>query len=123
MGDIFKICPSCQREWKTQQSFILDEELELNGYSVDFEDLKEGLLFFTHKKKDCFSTLAMSVKYFINLYDGPFYPEKKIGAEACPGYCFDENQLERCDVLCEGAYVREIIDIIRKKDFETHLPG
>jgi hypothetical protein len=39
---------------------------------------------------------------------------RKNDTAECPGYCNNQNQLSRCNMLCECAYVREIIEIIKK---------
>ena len=74
----FKKCPSCNEIWSTQNEFITDELLEINGYKTDFEKLEYGLFFFTHKNNNCFSTMAIEVKDFMNLYKGTIYSEKKL---------------------------------------------
>jgi hypothetical protein len=73
------------------------------------------MFFFTHKKKGCFSTMVVEVSEFLNLYDGPRYREHKPGEEICPGYCHEKSNLERCDALCECAFVREITQILKQK--------
>ena len=111
----FKKCPSCNEIWSTQNEFITDKLLEINGYKADFEKLEYGLFFFTHKNNNCFSTMAIEVKDFMNLYKGTIYSERKTGGEECPRYCLDKDQLDRCNVLCECAFAREIIQIIKNK--------
>lgn len=113
MDDLFKLCPNCRKQWRTQNSFLSDCELELNGYKADFEKLEQGMFFFTHKKEACLSTMVIEVRQFLNLYDGPIYPERKTGLEACSGYCMDTSRLDRCEAFCEYAFVREIISIIK----------
>ena len=96
-------------------NFVSDCEIELNGYKADFEKLEYGIFFFTHHKKECFSTMAIEAGNFFSLYDGPIHTERKTGTEECPSYCKDINQLNRCDAFCECAFVREVINIIREK--------
>ena len=112
---IFKTCPMCLTEWKTRDDFLDDKSLELNGYKADFEKLEWGLFFFTHKKEDCLSTMTIEAKDFLSLYSGKKYTERSTGEEDCPGYCLDENQLNRCDALCECAFNREVIQIIKER--------
>lgn len=115
MPDSFKTCPCCQKFWESQEEFINDKKLELNGYNADFEKLESGLFYFTHQVPDCYSTMAIEVSDFLNLYSGTRYPERQTGTKGCPGYCLDSNQLSRCNALCECAFVREICHIIREK--------
>ena len=111
----FKTCPHCFQIWPTRDDFISDSQLELNGYKADFEKLEYGLFFFTHQKSGCHSTMAIEVVDFKDLYSGEIYTERKTGSEECPRYCLDKEQLDRCDAICECAFVREIIQIIRNK--------
>jgi hypothetical protein len=111
--DHFKTCPCCNHIWQKRNLFLSDSALLLNGYQADFESLEEGLLFFTHEDGDCFSTLAMDVGDFIDLYTGPRWPERKTGTKACPGHCLDKNNLEPCQATCECAVVRELLQLIK----------
>lgn len=110
---IFKTCPGCCATWPTRDDFLADGNLELNGYKADFKELSYGLYFFTHKANDCFSTMALEVQDFQDLFTGTIYQERRTGEGECPRYCMKENQLQRCAVRCECAFAREIIQIIR----------
>ena len=114
-GKVFKICPMCLTEWETRDDFLNDQSLEINGYGVDFEKLEWGLFYFTHKKTGCFSTMALEAKDFLDIYSGKRYTERQTGKEGCPGYCLEKNQLDRCDAVCECAFNREVIAIIKEK--------
>jgi hypothetical protein len=109
----FKQCPNCQEVWETREVFISDNQLELNGYKSDFEELDYGLFFFTHQKSNCHSTMAIEIKDFKSLYTGTIYPARLTKSDACPRYCIDRDQLDRCDAHCECAYVREIMQILK----------
>ena len=109
---VFKRCPCCFKVWASRDDFLADSSLELNGYKSDFQKLEYGLFFFTHKVESCFSTMALEVKDFIDMYTGNSYSDRKTLSEECPRYCIDEKQLSRCDALCECAFVREVIQII-----------
>lgn len=111
----FKICPMCSKEWETRDEFLADQAIELIGYKADFERLEWGLFYFTHNVDGCFSTMALEAKDFLSLYSGQKYTERRTGMEECPGYCLDEKQLDRCDALCECAFNREIIQIIKER--------
>lgn len=108
--------------WATRDDFLADSNLLLNGYQADFQDLEYGMFFFTHKIADCASTMALMVKDFRDLYTGPTYPESKALSEECPRYCIDENEMSRCDALCECAFTREIIQIIREQQGSAGSP-
>ncbi|HMK56293.1 MAG TPA: hypothetical protein VK448_06635 [Dissulfurispiraceae bacterium] len=112
---VFKKCPGCFRDWSTRDDFLSDNSLELNGYKADFEKLEYGLFFFTHKVDGCCSTMALEVKDFLGIYTGKMYTDRKTLSDECPGYCTDEKQLSRCDALCECAFAREIMHIIRQR--------
>ncbi len=112
---IFKMCPMCSTEWESRDQFLDDKSLELNGYGADFEKLEWSLFYFTHKKEGCFSTMALEAKEFLDLYTGKKFTERRTDEEECPGYCHDEEQLDRCEALCECAFNREIINIIKER--------
>lgn len=109
---MFKTCPGCFHAWQTRQEFLADPSIELNGYKADFSDLEYGMFFFTHKSAPCCSTMTLMVEDFRSLYSGPTYPDNKALSEECPRYCLDDQQLSRCDALCECAFAREISQII-----------
>lgn len=112
---MFKVCPYCGKIWNSQQDFLADSDLEFIGYKADFEKLENGLFFFNHKVNDCYSTLTIDALIFFNIYIGPRYSVRKTDTAECPGYCNDQNQLHRCPVMCECAYVREIASILNLK--------
>jgi hypothetical protein len=100
------------------------EVILLNRVNVDkHNDTKDttslcllhGLFFFTHKAAGCFSTMALETGDFLDIYKGKKYAERKAGSAECPGYCRDRKELRRCDAMCEGAVVREIIQIISER--------
>jgi hypothetical protein len=107
-------CSGCDRSWKDRSDFLEDKDIILNGYQVNFLDLKLGWFLFTHKVQSCNSTLAVPAGYFLDLYSGPIFERRKTGTEECPEYCLHQDNLERCPSLCECAFVREIIQILRR---------
>lgn len=111
----FKICPGCNQIWETRNDYLNDETLVLNGYKADFKALEYGMFFFTHRVEGCCSTMVLLVNEFQDLYTGPLYPENKAISEECPRYCMDENELSRCDALCECAFAREIMHLINNR--------
>jgi len=62
----------------------------------------------------CKGTLGLEVSAFEDLYDGPIFQGRATGSDDCPGYCPHEDSLDPCLVKCECAFVREIIQILKK---------
>lgn len=115
----FKRCMNCLELWSSRDDFLSDPNLVLDGYKADFECLEYGLFFFTHMKPVCFSTMALEVADFMDVYQGPRHSERNTGQPGCPGYCLDKAQLQRCEARCECAFVREIIQVIKKNGKQT----
>jgi hypothetical protein len=105
----------CSKEWETRNQFLEDLSLELNGYEADFEKLEWGLFYFTHKAEGCCSTMTLKAEEFLSLYSGKKYSDRRTGMEGCPGYCLEKEQLDRCDAICECAFNREVIQIIKAR--------
>ena len=112
----FKTCPKCLARWETRDDFLSDSAIELVGYQADLTTLEFGLLLFNHTAPDCSTSLALFAYQFLDLYSGPRAPEIKALLPGCPRYCLDENYLGRCDVVCECAFIREVINVIRNTD-------
>ena len=108
---MFKRCPKCYFEWSRRADFLGDPNLEPIGYQVNFSALKAGIFLFNH---DCKGTLAIAVGEFSDLYSGPIFKERADGSQECPGQCLHEDNLAPCPAHCECAYVREILQLIRK---------
>ena len=104
----------CGFQWSDRHQFLSDSTIIINGYAADFEDLKLGLLFFTHDTKNCGTTITIYAEEFWDMYEGKMFEVSMRGKEGCPGYCLHEEQLERCEQYCECAYVRGIIQIIKQ---------
>ena len=107
----FKTCAVCRRSWKTRDEFLEDPTIDLIGYQVHFKDLHKGLFLFNHS---CHTSLAIPAEKFIDLYHGEIIQGRKTGTVECPGYCLHEDVLEACPAECECAYVREIMQLIRR---------
>lgn len=107
-------CSGCNYLWNNRSEFLEDQNIILNGYQVNFIDLTLGWFLFTHKVKSCNSTMALSATHFLDLYSGPIYQDRKTGTEECPEYCLHQDNLERCPSTCECAFVREIIQVVRR---------
>lgn len=117
----FKICSMCATKWETLDDFINDPLLFINGYQAHFERLGQSLFYFTHQKEGCFSTIAIKAEEFLSLYSGKQYKERRTNKEDCPLYCFEKEQLDRCDAFCECAFNREIIEIVKTKQNNKRL--
>ncbi len=116
---MFKQCNVCKTRWESREEFLEDPDIDTIGYQVNFEELSAGMFLFNHS---CGTTLALKAEDFLDLYDGPIFTEKAAGTEQCPGYCLYRKRLDSCPVKCECAYVREIIQIIRKWDKKSGQP-
>jgi len=111
MKNNFKVCPACGFEWKSRNDFLNDNSVYIIGYQAHFESLKTGIFLFNHS---CKGTLALEVSDFADLYDGPVFEERATGSDDCPGHCLHENILDPCPAKCECAFVREVIQILKK---------
>ena len=112
MTPMFKKCTVCGATWRTRAKFLSDPALVLVGYQVDFRELTARLFLFNHS---CRSTLAIQAEAFTDLYDGPVFETRATGSEACGSHCLHVQDLEPCPAACECAFVREIIQIIKKR--------
>jgi hypothetical protein len=86
------------------------------GYQVNFEKLDLGFLLFNHNASECRTTMAIEAGAFRDLYEGPTYATPLTNTDTCPGYCLHQEELRLCPEKCECAYVREIIQLIKKWD-------
>ena len=111
----FKICSMCKTSWDSREQFLNDATLDLNGYMADPNIPENGLFYFTHKRTDCFSTLAIQTSQFLDLHTGKKYDELKYNTDECQGHCFSKNDLSPCNANCSCAYIREIIQILQAK--------
>jgi hypothetical protein len=117
MGDlrneeVMKRCPCCRYVWETRDVFLSDPRLAVVGYQVNFDDLLLGFFLFSHLT--CESTIALPAGLFRDLYDGPVHAGRATGTADCPEYCLRKAELGPCPAKCECAYVREVLQIIRR---------
>ena len=117
---IFKTCSCRKTPWFSRDEFLDDSNIELVGYQVNFGDLVLGFFLFNHAT--CQSTIGIPAGHFKDLFDGPVFSECLAGSEQCPGYCLQRKVLHPCRARCEGAYVREIIQIVRDWPKEVCFP-
>ena len=108
---LFNECLPCGAKWVSRDDFLEDPEIEIVGYHANFDDLLAGTFLFNHT---CGAALSLSVRYFNGLYEGTIFTERATGSDDCPAYCLYQDQLDKCMVRCECAFVRNIIDIIKK---------
>jgi len=108
---LFKECTCCNRRWLTRLEFLTDPNLKLVGYQVNFEVLELGYFLFNHDS--CGSTIAIHADLFQDLYNGPVFKVRKTHTNDCNAHCLHQNDLEPCPALCECAYVREILQVVR----------
>jgi hypothetical protein len=107
----YKRCNVCRTEWSSRDDFVGDPGTELVGYQVNFVDLERGLFLFGHS---CGTTLALSAAEFTDLYDGPIAQSRRTGEADCPGHCLRHDDLEPCPAHCECAFVRELLQTLRR---------
>ncbi|MBU0508000.1 hypothetical protein KKH27_04095 [bacterium] len=108
-------CKKCHQSWHSVEELIDDPAVTLNGFQVFPFDLHQGLLLFTHRRKDCGSTFAVPVVMFRSLYDRMEYTELNLGKETCPGYCLDSANTDACDDHCSLHWVRVVMQIIMER--------
>ena len=108
---VFTECLPCGHQWFSRDDFLGDPNVEIIQYEVNFDNLLAGQFIFNHS---CGERFPLSVRNFNGLYHGPIFQERATGSDICPGYCLYRDQLNACSARCECAYVRAIIDIIKK---------
>jgi len=111
----FKVCTSCKYPWPGRDAFLSDPKLRVIGYQVNFGDPEHGLFLFNHNVRDCGTTLAIEAGKFTDMYDGPVIKDRLDGKKGeCPGYCLYESKLVPCPAKCNCAYVREVLQKVKK---------
>lgn len=108
---MFEQCDLCKLVWPTRGEFLADPDVVLVGYQVNFCDLLTGHFAFKHS---CGSSFAICAVEFPDLYDGPIFERRLTGSDECPGYCLREHDLRPCPAMCECAYVRDVVRVIKK---------
>jgi hypothetical protein len=68
MHGLFKQCPFCKKEWISEDEFLQDRTLLINGYQfagkLTTSPFPDGYLLFTHSVQGCGTTLAVKAKTF-----------------------------------------------------------
>jgi len=113
---IFKKCPMCSHLWQTREEFLNSPDIKLIGYQAAFNNPEKGLYLFNHMDPNCGSTLSIQVSLFRDLYVGPVYDRPKTGTEECQRHCLNLRNLQPCSAHCSLAYIREIMQLILKKE-------
>ena len=108
---MFHTCPSCKFVWSTRADFLADAGVELLAYKVSFADLMAGVFLFQHR---CKGLVTLHAGEFADLYHGPIFSEPQTGSEDCPGLCLRKEDFRPCPVKCECAFVREVLQIIKR---------
>ncbi len=110
----FKICSCCGHSWPLRDTFLSDPFIELIGYKAHFEQLELGMFLFNHTLSTCGTTLTIEAGTFKDLYHGPIYSTPLTSSEQCPEYCLNHYELRPCPAQCSCAYIREILQIIKR---------
>lgn len=105
----FKQCTCCKGVWKNLSDLIRDENVQVIGYQPAFSDSYEGLFFFSHRAKECGTTIAIPAYHLLPLYDGPEYLVNMAGSEQCNELCKSFFDFRKCGNECSMRWVREII--------------
>jgi hypothetical protein len=113
---LYKICSMCGKTWYRPADLVSDQLLRLNGYQAAVPDSEKGLLLFTHETDGCNSTLAVPARDFRFMYDGPVYSECNFGQPTCESHCLEHSDLEACAAQCCMAWVRDLIQYIRRHE-------
>jgi len=117
----FKKCSCCGTVWENLTDLIRDEQVKIIGYQAAFSDSYEGLFFFSHRSRQCGTTIAIPVSCFTNLYKGPVYTEHLVCTELCNGLCDSFYDFGVCAQECDMRWVREIIEVLQNRGPEEVL--
>jgi hypothetical protein len=117
----YKVCPSCKKTWDDPLDLIRDRSLRLNGYQAVVPDSTDGLLLLTHEAAGCRSTLAVFVRDFRFLYDGPAYGVCLQGEPSCEEHCQLQKDLSLCDAHCSMHWAREVLQCFLTHQVPAHV--
>jgi len=117
----FKTCSKCEHVWACLADVVVDGTLEVNGYQASFDAPEEGLVLVTHAAEDCQTTLAVVAIELRPLYDGPEYTERKTLTDECSRQCLYEGKLEVCEAECDMAWIRRVLQYLRRHELPPHL--
>ena len=114
MAEPFKKCPHCHHRWMTRDDLLSDPDVSLIGYQANLFNLKAGYFLFNHDAAACETSLAVRAKEFLDLHDGPVFDNPHGVVDECPGYCEDHRKLEVCTAKCQCAFVRDVVQKVRR---------
>ena len=117
----FKNCTVCGAVWPTLSDFVTDPNLHVNGYQASFGTPEEGVILLTHNVPECGTTLGVVAGTLQELYLGPRYQETLAGTEPCAMWCLDERSVEDCDAPCAMAWIRHVLQYLRRHELPEHL--
>ncbi len=120
-GGSFKECAMCGRSWADLSEFVLDIELRVDGYQACFLKPEMGLVLVTHEVEGCGTTLAVRATLLRSLYDGPEYTQRRTGQAVCSGACLRMNRVEECEADCDMAWVRTVMQYLRRHELPPHI--
>lgn len=117
----FKTCRLCETSWPTLADFVKDRKLRVNGYQASFGAPEDGVILLTHDVPGCGTTLGLVAGTLRNLHEGPRYVEVLAGTQACELWCLDEHSIEDCDAPCAMAWIRHVLQYLRRHELPEHL--
>jgi hypothetical protein len=120
MDTFFKTCNSCEKVWLSREDFLTDPKTAIVGYQGGVLGPEEGFFYINHLEEDCLTTLAIMVREFADLYDGPLLEKHRTGADPCPNHCYYKDNIDDRPELCECKLVRFVMQKIKdwpKKSF------
>lgn len=119
----FKTCPLCEECWPTLEDFVRDRRLAVHGYMAICDDPGAGLVFVTHTRANCGTTLTVFAATLRPLYHGPQYTALNYGADDCRRMCLDLRRLEECTAPCKMAWVRQVLQVLRRHEMPQPMVG
>lgn len=112
----FKRCGHCQTCWPTAEAFVLDRALQVCGYQACLGAPEDGVIVAIHDETGCGTTIGVTARSLRALYRGPEYTDFCQGTEVCELRCIDEGDIETCAAPCAMAWVREVLQYLRKHE-------
>jgi hypothetical protein len=117
----YKTCGTCGKTWDDPLDVIHDRSLRLNGYQAVLPDSSAGVLFLTHEVQGCHSTLAVPVRDYRYLYDGPEYDQCLRGQPSCGKHCLMREDLSPCDAPCSMHWARALLECFLAHEVPAHV--
>jgi len=121
MDKNFKICPKCGHNWETIVDFVLDLDVEVNGYQANFVNPEAGFIMVTHNRKECQTSITISAEVLRRFYYGPTIKDLYIDHETCMMFCLNNNLLEYCDAKCSMSWIRSVLNYLKDHKLPEQL--